>query len=100
MAEDAGLMRGAAQQMMQHYERIAAPVFLMAGSADEIVDPRHHTAGLHRMIPGSAVRLVPGVGHMVHHIRPDEIFRALDILAGERQALARVQLGGSASISR
>jgi pimeloyl-ACP methyl ester carboxylesterase len=54
------------------------PVVIMAGTKDRIVDHRKHTVRLHEEIGQSALRLVPGVGHMLHYAVPEQVVDAID----------------------
>lgn len=46
-------------------ERIALPVLILNGDADELVS-RQETVALAETIPGAALALIPYAGHMVH----------------------------------
>jgi hypothetical protein len=50
------------------YGGLAMPVAIMAGTDDEIVDLARQSRRLHEELPRSALRLVPGGGHMMHHL--------------------------------
>jgi 3-oxoadipate enol-lactonase len=51
---------------------ITAPTLLIAGTADRVVDHRNSLA-LAESIRGSAVRLIPGAGHLVFWEDPDAV---------------------------
>jgi hypothetical protein len=50
----------------------------MAGTMDRIVDHRKHAVRLHQEIVQSALRLVPGVGHMFHYAVPEQVVDAIE----------------------
>ena len=54
------------------------PVVIIAGTDDRIVDHRRHSVRVHQEIPQSALRLVPGVGHMLHYAVPEQIVDELE----------------------
>jgi hypothetical protein len=45
---------------------------------DRIVDHRKHAVRLHQEIAQSALRLVPGVGHMLHYAVPEQVVHAIE----------------------
>ena len=58
------------------------PVVIMAGHGDKIVSGRQ-AERLHAAIPGSSLRVVEGVGHMVHHIASRAVVAAVAEVARE-----------------
>ena len=54
------------------------PTTIVAGEEDKVVDPAEHSRRLASLIPGSELRLLPGVGHMVHFAAQDEVVHAVD----------------------
>jgi pimeloyl-ACP methyl ester carboxylesterase len=78
------------------------PVVIMAGTRDRIVDHRKHTVRLHQMIAQSARRLVPGVGHMLHHAVPEQVVEAIEATFTNpttlRSAAGKVERPESASL--
>ena len=61
-----------------HYPKIAVPVELVHGSADTTVGLKIHSARLVDRIPGAALRVLDGIGHMPHHVAQDEVVAAID----------------------
>lgn len=79
-AEDGTLMVPSAQLLSRRYGELAMPVVIMAGHGDKIVSNRQ-AERLHAAIPGSALRIVEGVGHMLHHIESRSVVTAVaDVL--------------------
>lgn len=48
------------------------------------VATKMHSERLHEQIAHSKLILVPGVGHMIHHIVPDQVLKAIDLAVVER----------------
>ena len=76
-AEDAALMMPSAAQLADRYAELKVPLALIAGADDPVIDPHAHTERLHAEVPGSRLVLVPGSGHMVHHIAPHTVVEAV-----------------------
>jgi pimeloyl-ACP methyl ester carboxylesterase len=88
---ESALMIPAALQLRSRYLALGTPVVLMAGTGDRIVDPGRQTLHLHRQLPNSVVHMVPGAGHMVHHLVPQQVVEAIRAVSeahGEKPALA------------
>ncbi|WP_439388271.1 alpha/beta fold hydrolase [Ideonella sp. YS5] len=76
-AEDAAFMMPAASQISQRLHELQMPVTVMAGEHDTVVDPQAHSSRLHAAVPGSRLIVVPGAGHMVHHVAQRQIAEAV-----------------------
>jgi len=66
-SEDGALLMPSANRLFARYGELTMPVAIMAGHGDKIVSNRQ-AERLHAAISGSALHLVHGVGHMLHHI--------------------------------
>jgi pimeloyl-ACP methyl ester carboxylesterase len=77
-AEDAALMTPSVMELQKHYRDLQMPVMIMAGADDQIVDVNRQSRWLHEEIGHSRFAALPGVGHMLHHLAPDELIRAVD----------------------
>ena len=77
-AQDTATMVSAVAEMQHHYRELTMPVVIMAGTKDRIVDHRKHSIRLHEEIAQSALRLVPGVGHMLHYSAPEQVVDAIE----------------------
>lgn len=60
------------------YARLTMPVAIIAGDHDKLVDTEEQSARLHREIPQSTLRRLPGVGHMVHQTAMSSVMDAID----------------------
>jgi pimeloyl-ACP methyl ester carboxylesterase len=57
---------------------IRAPVVIVTGDHDGVVDANVHAYGSLRDIPGAMLTLLPGVGHSPHHADPDRVVAAIE----------------------
>jgi pimeloyl-ACP methyl ester carboxylesterase len=80
-AEDSGLLMSSAAAFEGRYGELRLPVAIVAGAEDRIVDPGLHSVRLHRELPGSTLRVVPGEGHMVHHGAAGVVTEAVEAVA-------------------
>jgi pimeloyl-ACP methyl ester carboxylesterase len=76
-AEDAALMIPAAAALQKRYGELTMPAVILAGAADKVVDPDRHARELSSELRDSELRVVPGLGHMVHYFAVDEIVSAV-----------------------
>ena len=57
------------------------PVVIMAGTKDGVVNAKQPRR-LHAQIAQSMLRLVPGVGHMLHYTVPEQVAEAIEEAGG------------------
>ena len=72
----------AAAMLSRRYREIRVPVVVLAGAGDAIVDPFAHSERLHDDVRPSEFRLVPRMGHMLHHLVPERVMEAIEAAAG------------------
>lgn len=77
-AEDAALMIPCAMELQHHYRELTVPVTIITGADDQISDVARQSERLHRELPQSEYIALPGLGHMIHHLNPDEVASAVD----------------------
>lgn len=77
-AADTAAMLPAARRLAPRYPRLTVPLVIVTGDADQVVDPTKHALRLHRDVPASRLRSIPGVGHMVHHSAPEAVVSAVE----------------------
>jgi pimeloyl-ACP methyl ester carboxylesterase len=77
---ESALMVPAAAALRRHYAELRTPTFIVAGAEDRYVSPKQ-SIRLHKAIEGSELRLVSGMGHMVHHFAPRKVVAAIDAAA-------------------
>ncbi len=75
-AEDGSHMVAQARALRRHYAQLKVPVTLVAGAQDRVVSPEQ-SARLHASLPHSRLRMVAGVGHMVHYHAHEQIETAV-----------------------
>jgi pimeloyl-ACP methyl ester carboxylesterase len=57
---------------------IALPIEVIHGDADRIVHPAIHAERLTKENPNARLTLLPGIGHMPHHVSGEEVIAAID----------------------
>jgi pimeloyl-ACP methyl ester carboxylesterase len=77
-AEDAAMMTPVTVELQEHYRDLTLPVVIIAGADDQIADVGRQSGRLHRELPGSEFFVVPGMGHMIHHLAPADVITAID----------------------
>jgi pimeloyl-ACP methyl ester carboxylesterase len=77
-AAESALMTPAALAWHKDYAALTMPVAIVAGEDDQLIDTDEQSARLHRDVPQSTLRRVPGVGHMVHQSATDVVMMAID----------------------
>jgi pimeloyl-ACP methyl ester carboxylesterase len=76
-AADAAIMVPAAASLAARLPEIKIPLTIIAGEGDAVVDPQAESVRLSRAVEGSALLLVPGAGHMVHHSASGQVVAAI-----------------------
>jgi pimeloyl-ACP methyl ester carboxylesterase len=69
----------ALQRMAPAYPELRVPVRIVHGGADFIPADKH-AAGLAETLPDAELAILPGVGHMAHHVATGAIVDALDTI--------------------
>ncbi|HEY8383497.1 MAG TPA: alpha/beta hydrolase [Microvirga sp.] len=85
-AEDAALMTPTAAELQHHYRQLRMPVTIITGADDQIADVGRQSERLHRELPHSELVMLPGLGHMVHHLAPDAVAAAIERAAAMQKA--------------
>lgn len=76
IAADGAGMIAAALMLRWRYKSLRVPTTILAGEGDRVVF-KEKAEWLHRVIPGSTLQVMPGVGHMLHHVMPDLVVAAI-----------------------
>jgi pimeloyl-ACP methyl ester carboxylesterase len=79
-AADAVHMVPAARRLFARYGEIELPVAIVAGRGDRLVDTATQSERLHRDLPNSRLRVIDGVGHMVHQSAPEQVAAAVRLV--------------------
>ncbi|CAO4184799.1 AB hydrolase-1 domain-containing protein [Methylorubrum extorquens] len=77
-AEDAALMTPVTVELQQHYRELTLPVVIIVGADDQIADVGRQSERLHHELQGSEFIAIPGQGHMIHHLAPDQVIEAIE----------------------
>src|SRR4029077_9239923 len=80
-SQDGVAMLPGAIAMRHRYQELTIPVVIMAGTKDGVVNAKQPRR-LHAQIPHSNLRMIPGVGHMLHYAVPEEVAEAIDEAGG------------------
>jgi pimeloyl-ACP methyl ester carboxylesterase len=83
-AAESALMIPSTHTLRKEYPLLKMPVAIVAGAEDRLIE-NAQSAHLHRDIPHSTLRYVPGTGHMVHQTATTEIMTAIDVAAENRR---------------
>ena len=87
-SEETALMVPAAAELEGRYRELRLPVCIMAGNDDRIVDTNHQSVRLHEVMSQSELRVLPGLGHMLHHFATDQVVGAIDDVAARANSPA------------
>jgi pimeloyl-ACP methyl ester carboxylesterase len=88
-AEDAALMTPAALELQHHYRELHMPLVILTGADDQVVDVGRQSRRLHKDIRQSEFVALPGLGHMVHHLAPEDVIRAVNRVARPASPIRR-----------
>jgi pimeloyl-ACP methyl ester carboxylesterase len=94
-AEDTATLNSAAALLQPLYRKLRLPVCIITGDADAIVDADEHSRRLHEEVAGSALTILPGLGHMIHYSAPGKIGRAVDRLMALASEKPKRSKGGA-----
>ena len=83
-AAEAAEMVPAAARLSKRYRELGVSPVIMAGSEDRVAFPSRHSQILHAELHRSRLRMIDGMGHMLHHLDPEAVLKAI----GEAHGLA------------
>src|SRR3954463_4673815 len=78
-------------ELQEHYRELKLPVVILTGGDDQIADVDRQSKRLQEEIPQSELTVLPGLGHMVHHLAPDQVIKAIDRAAALADMVSPVQ---------
>ena len=58
--------------------RIETPTWVLAGGSDRILDPVRHASALAAMLPNARLKIVAGIGHMLHRAATPDLIEAVE----------------------
>jgi pimeloyl-ACP methyl ester carboxylesterase len=71
------------------YGSLRVPVEILCGGADVVTNPAMHGALASVLIPGARLTWLNGLGHMLHHFRPDAVLGAALAVGSEKRRCRR-----------
>jgi pimeloyl-ACP methyl ester carboxylesterase len=84
-ALDGAAMVPDASRLSAQYGSLSMPVVIMAGDEDKVIEPEQ-ARKLGRAIPDGTLRILPGIGHMMHPVATDQVVDAIDAVARKSAA--------------
>ncbi len=63
------------------YEAIKVPLTIIAGDADPVVSTQIHSMALAKQVEGSKLIVLPGMGHMPHHMASELVIKEIDAMS-------------------
>ncbi len=85
-AQDVAGLHAAVSARSPRYRDIRVPAAVVAGDADAIVTTAIHSIAFAREVPGARLTILPGAGHMPHHVAADTVIAEVDRLVRSVQA--------------
>ena len=71
----------AAWRLRRRYGELQISIHLIAGADDRVATTKRHSERFGREVGNTELRVIPGVGHMVHYFAQEQITEAVDSLA-------------------
>jgi pimeloyl-ACP methyl ester carboxylesterase len=93
-AQDVAALRAFVTAQAPHYRDIAMPTVVLAGDADTTVSPTLHSRAIAAALPDARLVILPGIGHMPHHVATDEVIAAIDEVSMRQRAEDAVSMPG------
>ena len=84
---DTKVAEAVAQEIKAVHE-LGLQVAVVVGGADQIADVGRQSQRLHDELPNSTLIVVPGVGHMIHHLAPARVIEAVELASKQSRAAA------------
>jgi pimeloyl-ACP methyl ester carboxylesterase len=69
------------------YGELRMPTVIMAGTRDMIVPLRHHALKFADAVPHAKLVVLPGIGHMLHHVAADRAIAEIEQIAARYSAV-------------
>jgi pimeloyl-ACP methyl ester carboxylesterase len=79
-ASDGAAMVPDASSVSAQYGSLSIPVAIMTGDGDKIIDPEQADR-LRQAIPDGTLQILPGIGHMIHHVATQQVVDAIEEVA-------------------
>jgi pimeloyl-ACP methyl ester carboxylesterase len=65
------------------YAGLSMPTLVMSGSSDFVVAPQVHAAHFATAVPQARLVILPGIGHMLHHVAAERVLAEIEGLAAK-----------------
>ena len=83
-AQDVAILKSFVTAQVPRYRDIAVPTVILTGDADETVSPQLHARAVAAALPNARLVILPGIGHMPHHVATDQVIAAIDSISAAR----------------
>lgn len=80
-AQDMADLQGFLAQQAPRYRELAVPTVIVQGDCDAIVPIEKHARALAAAVPHAKLVVLPGIGHMPHHVATDRVVAEIEELA-------------------
>lgn len=80
LADEVVHFRSGLESIIDRYGEITTPTVVIAGDVDPVTLLDRTGRRLAAVIPNAQLTILPGTGHMVHHLRPEAVLSALRTL--------------------
>jgi pimeloyl-ACP methyl ester carboxylesterase len=80
-ARDVAGLRDFFTRQARRYGAIAAPTTIVTGDRDMVVPPRRHAFAFAAAVPRAKLVVLPGIGHMLHHVAADRVIAEIEEIA-------------------
>ncbi len=80
-ARDSVHLHDELERQSERYGEIDTPLTILTGDKDRTVGYKIHSVPLHEQVQGSELIILPGVGHMPHHVDTAAVVQAIADLA-------------------
>jgi pimeloyl-ACP methyl ester carboxylesterase len=81
-ARDVADLAGNLEHQMARYPSLTVPTTIMSGDRDMIVAPGKHALAFAAAVPSAKLVVLPGIGHMLHHMAADRVVKEIEALGG------------------
>ncbi len=85
-AQDVAVLKRFVTAQAPRYGSIAAPTVVLSGDADVTVSPDMHSRAIAAQLPDARLVILPGIGHMPHHVATDTVVEAIDSVSVRERA--------------
>jgi pimeloyl-ACP methyl ester carboxylesterase len=77
-ARDVADLRAFHARESARYGTLAVPTIIVTGARDMVVAPRRHAVTFAATVPSAKLVVLPGIGHMLHHVAADRVLAEIE----------------------